>query len=88
MHILFIAAIDAGIVITGMHVATNSIFKRIIFQKNVLTTYQYSCKVFLDSISSSVSGALVKANVKRSEAFNGLANGTYIVGDKKVVIMK
>lgn len=35
-----------------------------------------------------VSGALVKANVKRSEAFNGLANGTYIVGDKKVVIMK
>lgn len=33
-----------------------------------------------------VSGALVKANVKKSEALKGLSNGTYIVGDQKVVV--
>lgn len=35
-----------------------------------------------------ITGALVKSNVKRSEALNGLANGTYIVGDEKVIISK
>ena len=33
-----------------------------------------------------VSGALVKANVKKSEALKGLSNGAYIVGDQKVVV--
>ena len=31
-----------------------------------------------------VSGALVKSNVKKSEALKGLSNGSYIVGDQKV----
>lgn len=33
-----------------------------------------------------VSGALVKANVKKSEALRGLSNGSYIVGDQKVIV--
>lgn len=33
-----------------------------------------------------VSGKLVRANVKRSEALNGLSNGSYIVGNQKVVV--
>lgn len=33
-----------------------------------------------------VSGALIKANVKRSEALNGLANGTYVIGNQKVIV--
>ena len=33
-----------------------------------------------------VSGALVKANVKKSEALKGLSNGAYIVGDQKAIV--
>ena len=33
-----------------------------------------------------VSGALVKANVKKSEALKGLSNGSYLVGDQKVIV--
>ena len=33
-----------------------------------------------------VSGALVKANVKKSEALKGLSNGSYIVGGQKVIV--
>jgi|GEM_PF-2716218 len=33
-----------------------------------------------------ISGALVKANVKKSEALKGLSNGSYIVGNQKVVV--
>jgi len=33
-----------------------------------------------------VSGALVKSNVKKSEALKGLSNGSYIVGDQKVIV--
>ena len=33
-----------------------------------------------------VSGALVKANVKKSEALKGLTNGSYLVGDQKVIV--
>ncbi|MCQ2188973.1 MAG: hypothetical protein MJZ00_03520 [Paludibacteraceae bacterium] len=35
-----------------------------------------------------ISGALVKENVKKSWALKGLANGTYLVGNEKVVINK
>ncbi len=35
-----------------------------------------------------VSGALIKSNVKRSEALNGLENGVYLVGGEKVVVKK
>ncbi len=35
-----------------------------------------------------ISGALVKSNVKRSEALNGLANGAYVIGGQKVVVNK
>ena len=33
-----------------------------------------------------VSGALVKANVKRSEALNGLLEGIYVVGNEKMIV--
>ena len=33
-----------------------------------------------------ISGALVKSNVKKSEALKGLSNGSYIVGNQKVVV--
>ena len=33
-----------------------------------------------------VSGALVKANVKRSEALNGLLDGIYVVGNEKMIV--
>lgn len=33
-----------------------------------------------------ISGALVKTNVKKSEALKGLSNGSYIVGNQKVVV--
>lgn len=36
----------------------------------------------------SILGTLVKANVKRSEALNGLINGIYLVGNQKVVVNK
>lgn len=32
-----------------------------------------------------VSGSLIRANVKKSEALKGLSNGTYVVGNQKVV---
>jgi len=35
-----------------------------------------------------VSGSLIKENVKRSEALNGLANGAYVIGGQKVVVNK
>ena len=33
-----------------------------------------------------ISGALVKSNIKKSEALKGLSNGSYIVGNQKVVV--
>ncbi|MBP5704755.1 MAG: hypothetical protein J6X12_08700, partial [Paludibacteraceae bacterium] len=33
-----------------------------------------------------ISGALVKSNVKKSEALKGVSNGSYIVGNQKVVV--
>ena len=33
-----------------------------------------------------VSGALVKANVNKSKALKGLSNGSYLVGDQKVIV--
>ncbi|MCQ2188972.1 MAG: hypothetical protein MJZ00_03515 [Paludibacteraceae bacterium] len=35
-----------------------------------------------------ITGALVKSNVKRSEALNGLANGIYMIGGDKVIVNK
>ncbi len=35
-----------------------------------------------------ITGALVKSNIKRSEALNGLANGAYVVGGVKVIVNK
>ena len=36
----------------------------------------------------SASGSLIKFNVKRSEALNGLENGIYLVGDERTVVKK
>ena len=33
-----------------------------------------------------ISGALVKSNVKKSEALKGLSNGSYIVGNEKMIV--
>ena len=61
-----------------------------------LLTYHETLIADVDPISAknaddivnvyTVSGALVKANVKRSEALNGLLEGIYVVGNEKMIV--